>query len=152
MTCFSISILFRKESVLTIFSGYAFSKLLFPRSALNKNSFIIIIIINSYGLGLVACSNSELLLKLRVTFRHLAGLLERVISPSQGLCLHSTAQHRKMRTNIHAFNGIRTHDSSIQTAETHALDRAATKICIRISYEVKKNMPKRKSIITKTLK
>jgi hypothetical protein len=31
-------------------------------------------------------------------FRHMVGLLGRVISPSQGLYLHRTAQHRKTRT------------------------------------------------------
>jgi hypothetical protein len=45
-------------------------------------------------------------------FRHMVGLLERVISPSQGLYLHRTTQHRKTRTNIRAFSGIRIHDPS----------------------------------------
>jgi hypothetical protein len=43
-------------------------------------------------------------------FRHMVGLLGRVISPSQGLYLHRTTQHRKTRTNIHALSGIRTRD------------------------------------------
>jgi hypothetical protein len=43
-------------------------------------------------------------------FRHMVGLLGRVISPSQGLYLHRTTQHRKTRKNIHAMSGIRTHD------------------------------------------
>jgi hypothetical protein len=43
-------------------------------------------------------------------FRHMVGLLGRVISPSQGLYLHRAAQHRKTRTNFHALSGIRTHD------------------------------------------
>jgi hypothetical protein len=59
-------------------------------------------------------------------FRHTAGLLRRVISPSQGLYLHRTTQHRKMRTNIHALSRIRTHDPSNQPAKTHASDRTAT--------------------------
>jgi hypothetical protein len=59
-------------------------------------------------------------------FRHMVGLLGRVISSSQGLYLHRTTQHRKMRTNIHALSGIRTHYSSNQPAKTHALDRTAT--------------------------
>jgi hypothetical protein len=54
------------------------------------------------------------------------GILGRVISPSQGLYLHRTTQHRKMRTNIHALSGIRTHDPSNQPANTHASDRTAT--------------------------
>jgi hypothetical protein len=59
-------------------------------------------------------------------FRHMVGLLGRVISPSQDLYLHRTTQHRKTRTNIHAFSGIRTHDPSNQPAKTHASDRTAT--------------------------
>jgi hypothetical protein len=59
-------------------------------------------------------------------FRQMVGLLGRVISPSQGLYLHRTTQHRKTRTNIHALSGIRTHDPSNQPAKTHASDRTAT--------------------------
>jgi hypothetical protein len=59
-------------------------------------------------------------------FRHMVGLLGRVISPSQGLYLHRTTQHRKTRTNIHALSGIRTHDPSNLPAKTHASDRTAT--------------------------
>jgi hypothetical protein len=59
-------------------------------------------------------------------FRHMVGLLGRVINPSQGLYLHRTTQHRKTGTNIHALSGIRTHDPSNQPAETHATDCTAT--------------------------
>jgi hypothetical protein len=59
-------------------------------------------------------------------FRHIVGLLGRVISPSQGLYLHRTTQHRKTRTNIRALSGIRTHDPSNQPAKTHASDRTAS--------------------------
>jgi hypothetical protein len=59
-------------------------------------------------------------------FRHIVGLLGRVISPSQGLYLHRTTQHRKTRTNIHTLSGIRTHDPSNQPAKNHASDRTAT--------------------------
>jgi hypothetical protein len=59
-------------------------------------------------------------------FTQMVGLLGRVISPSQGLYLHRTTQHRKTRTNIHALSGIRTHDPSNQPAKTHASDRTAT--------------------------
>jgi hypothetical protein len=59
-------------------------------------------------------------------FKHMVGLLGRVISPSQGLYLRRTTQHRKTRTNIHALSGIRTHDPSTQPAKTHASDRTAT--------------------------
>jgi hypothetical protein len=48
------------------------------------------------------------------------------MSPSQGLYLHRTTQHRKTRTNIHALSWIRTHDFSNQQAKTHASDRTAT--------------------------
>jgi hypothetical protein len=56
-------------------------------------------------------------------FRHMVGLLGRVISPLQVLYLHRTTQHRKTRTNIHALSGIRTHDPSNQSAKTHASDQ-----------------------------
>jgi hypothetical protein len=59
-------------------------------------------------------------------FRHMIGLLGRVISPSQGLYLHRTTQHRKTRTNIHALSEIRTHDPSNQPDKTYASDRTAT--------------------------
>jgi hypothetical protein len=59
-------------------------------------------------------------------FRHTVGLLGRVISPSQGLYLYRTTQHRKPRTNIHALSGIRTHDPRNQPVKTHASDRTAT--------------------------
>jgi hypothetical protein len=43
-------------------------------------------------------------------FRHMVGLLVRVVSPSQGLSTY-TGQHNteRQRTNIRALNGIRTH-------------------------------------------
>jgi hypothetical protein len=66
-------------------------------------------------------------------FRHMLGLLGRVISSSQGLYLHRT-KHRKTRTNIHALSGIRTHDPSNQPAKTHASDRTATVTGIRRPY------------------
>jgi hypothetical protein len=47
-------------------------------------------------------------------FRHTVGLLGRVISLSQGLYLHRTAQHRKTWTNIHALSGIRTQEPTGQ--------------------------------------
>jgi len=46
----------------------------------------------------------------------MVGLLGQGISPSQGLYLHRTAQHRKMRTFIHA-SGIWTHDPSVPVFE-----------------------------------
>jgi hypothetical protein len=59
-------------------------------------------------------------------FRHLVGLLGRVINQSQGLYLHRTTQHRKTRTNIHAPSGIRTHDSCVPAIKAHAPDCKAT--------------------------
>jgi hypothetical protein len=56
-------------------------------------------------------------LKLVNLFGHLLGLLGRGISPTQGLYLHRTTQHRKTRTNIHASSGIRTHDPSVRAVE-----------------------------------
>jgi hypothetical protein len=61
-------------------------------------------------------------------FRHMVGLLGRVISSSQGLYLHRTTQHRKTWTNIHALSGIRTRDPvyerSIPASQTaRPLDR-----------------------------
>jgi hypothetical protein len=56
----------------------------------------------------------------------MVGILGRVISPSQGLYLHRTTQHRKTRTNIHTLSGIRTHNPSNQPAKAHASDRKAT--------------------------
>jgi hypothetical protein len=70
-------------------------------------------------LGRLTCNFLDL-------FRHMVGLLGRVISPSQGLYLHRTTQNRKTRTNIHALSGIWTHDPSNQPAKTHASDRTAT--------------------------
>jgi hypothetical protein len=85
------------------------------------------------GVDFFSCGSTVLLDPGRLTysrflelFRHMVGLLGRVISPSQGLYLHSTTQHKKTRTNIHALSGIRTHDPSNQSAKTHASDRTAT--------------------------
>jgi hypothetical protein len=60
-------------------------------------------------------------------FGHLVGLLGRGIGPSQGHYLHRTAQHRKMRTHIHASSGIRTRYPSVRAVEDRTcLDCAAT--------------------------
>jgi hypothetical protein len=75
--------------------------------------------------GLFQLRNTSEIMNL---FRHMVGLLGRVISPSQGLCLHRTTQHRKTRTNIYDLRNIRTHNPSIQVAKAHAPDRAATEI------------------------
>jgi hypothetical protein len=55
---------------------------------------------------------------------HLVGLLGRVISPSQGLYLHGTAQHRKARTNIHDLSG--SWPMILVSERSHSPARAAT--------------------------
>jgi hypothetical protein len=75
-------------------------------------------------------------------FRHMVGLLGRVISPSQGIYLYGTTQHRKTRTNIHTLSGIRTHDPSNQPAKTHASNLTATVTWDRMSFFlIIKDMP-----------
>jgi hypothetical protein len=56
-------------------------------------------------------------LKLMNIFGQLVGLLGRGISPTQGLYLHRTTQHRKTRTHIHSSIRIRTRDPSVRAAE-----------------------------------
>jgi hypothetical protein len=69
----------------------------------------------------MAYSDSESqLLKFMNLFGQLVGLLGRGISPTQGLYLHRTTQHRKKKNadiHIHASSGIRTHDPSVQAVE-----------------------------------
>jgi len=50
-------------------------------------------------------------------FGYLVGLPGRWISPTQGLYLHSTTQHRKKQTYIHVQSGIRNRDPSVRAAE-----------------------------------
>lgn len=69
----------------------------------------------------------------------LVRLLGREVSPSPGLYLYRTTQHRKTRTNLHDLNGIRNHDPSIQAAKTRALDSSATVITIAIIRPIKLN-------------
>jgi hypothetical protein len=66
----------------------------------------------------------------------LVGLLGRGIGPTQGLYLHRTTQHRKMRRHIHASSGIRTHDPSVRAAEdsTSLRPRGLTSILILSSH------------------
>jgi hypothetical protein len=75
----------------------------------------------------------------------MAGLLGRVISPSQGLYLRRTTQHRKTLANIYALSGIRTHDPSNQPAKTHASDRTATVTGIKERYHTEERKPLIKS-------
>jgi len=57
-------------------------------------------------------------------FGHLVGLLGGGISPSQGLYLYRTTQHRKKRTHIHASSGIRTHDPSARAVKRQYVPQA----------------------------
>jgi hypothetical protein len=70
----------------------------------------------SFELGLLACSNTELTSEmmniLKIWQEFLDGLSAR----------HKRAQHRKMRTHIHALSGIRTHNPSVQAVEDCARD------------------------------
>jgi len=50
-------------------------------------------------------------------FGHLVGFLERGIGLSKDHYRQRTAQHRKTRTQIHAFNWIRPHDPSVRAVE-----------------------------------
>jgi hypothetical protein len=58
--------------------------------------------------------------------RHMVGLPGRVISPSQGLYLHRTTQHRKTRDKHPCLERDSNHDPSNQPAKIHASDRTAT--------------------------
>jgi hypothetical protein len=71
-------------------------------------------------------------------FSHIVKLLGWVISPSQGLYLHRTTQHRKTWTSIHALSGIRTHDLSNKPAMTLASDRTATVTGCQVHISQKK--------------
>jgi hypothetical protein len=59
-------------------------------------------------------------------FRHMVGLLGRVISPSQGLYLHRTTQHRKTRDKHPCLKWDSNPRSQQPPAKTHASDRTAT--------------------------
>jgi hypothetical protein len=53
-----------------------------------------------------------------ISFTQTVGLLGRVISPSQGRYLHRTTQtQNNAHMNIHALNGIRTHDPGVRASE-----------------------------------
>jgi hypothetical protein len=76
-------------------------------------------------------------------YEHLVRLLGRGISPTQGLYLHRTTQHRKTRTHIHASNGIRTRDPSVRGVEDSTClrprghwDRQYSRISTSISHRM----------------
>jgi hypothetical protein len=50
-------------------------------------------------------------------FRYLVGLLGWEMDSSQDLCLHTTAQHRKMRRIIHVLSDIRTNDLNVRAVQ-----------------------------------
>jgi hypothetical protein len=124
-----------REEEIKIFS-------LFKQSNRSETSFDFTVVYAFY-LFFFSCGSTVLLDPGRLTyrrfldlFRHMVGLLGRVISPSQGLYLHRTTQHRNTRTNIHTLSGIRTHDPINQLAKTHASDRTATVtgVCFLLAY------------------
>jgi hypothetical protein len=71
-----------------------------------------------YGLGLLACSNSQLFVTVCI-LRYFVGLLGRRIRPSQGLC-----QQRAMRIYVHASGEIRTRCLRVRMIQ----DRSVTHI------------------------
>jgi hypothetical protein len=77
-------------------------------------------------LGICTWSGSELLSDYFESAQRLVGHHGRRISPTQGLYLQRRVRHRKMTTNIHALNGIRTHDLSVKAIKAFASDRAPT--------------------------
>lgn len=54
------------------------------------------------------------------SFRHLVGLLGQEISPSQGIYLQKTAQHRRELANMYALSGVWTHDPNVRAIKAHA--------------------------------
>jgi hypothetical protein len=71
------------------------------------------------GLGPLYCSNSEWTSETMNPFRYFGRTPWTGDGPLQDLYLHRTAQHRKMRANMHASIGIRTHDPSVRTVQDH---------------------------------
>jgi hypothetical protein len=72
-----------------------------------------------FSMALPAHSGPRPLFQFRNHFSQTVGLLGRVTSPSQGRYLN-TGQHKyriNARTDIHALNGIRTHDPSVRARE-----------------------------------
>jgi hypothetical protein len=66
-----------------------------------------------------------------IFFTQTVGLFGWVISPMQGRYLHTEQDKHRINahTDIHALNGIRTHNPSVRASkEIHALDWAATVI------------------------
>jgi hypothetical protein len=60
-----------------------------------------------------------------ILFRHFLGLLCTSDQPVAKASTYTGQQHGKTRTNIHALNGIRTHDLSLQAIKAYASHRAA---------------------------
>jgi hypothetical protein len=60
--------------------------------------------------------------------------------PVEGLCLHSTTQHRNTKKHIHLSRGTETRDPSNQAVKPYALDRAVTGTAI--SYLMSQNVLK----------
>jgi hypothetical protein len=95
------------------------------RQALLQERLISLVRLTAYTFFLLIYLLTYLLRGSTVLERpHLAGLLGRVISPSQGLYLQdSTTQ--KDADKHHALSGIRTHDPRVRAIKAHTSDRAA---------------------------
>jgi hypothetical protein len=75
----------------------------------------------------LVCSNTGLTSESMNPFRYFGRTSLAGIGQSQGLYLHRTAQHRKMRSYILTSNGIRTYDPSVrEVQDTDTVQRAAT--------------------------
>jgi hypothetical protein len=74
--------------------------------------FFFFFLFSFHRLGPLACSISQLILKLLV-FRYMAHLLGRGTDSSHDQ-LHRTTQHRKTRIHTHASTGIRARNPSVR--------------------------------------
>jgi hypothetical protein len=84
-----------------------------------------------FPLSISCCSHSEHRASVKrfvslqfLNLRQSAGLLGRVIRPSQCCCLHRTTQTQNKLRHIHALSGIRTHCPSVWVGEDSSCPRA----------------------------
>jgi hypothetical protein len=73
-----------------------------------------------------------------IFFTQSVGLLGRGISPSQGRHLHTrtTTQRINEHTDIHALNGIRTHDQTVRESEDSSCLRSVAALIGLLHYYV----------------
>jgi hypothetical protein len=88
-----------------------------------------------FSMALPAVSGRRPLIHFRNRFSETVGLLERMISPSQGRCLTLTQNKRIHTPNNHALSGIRTHDPSVRASEDSSCLRLRG-YCDRLSMEL----------------